>query len=76
MVTKQDIFKVKGCESTRKRIINSLLSEYSFLNKRTLGKSRLNRPIEGLSIGNEDEFVLFCGAFHGMEWITSMLLLK
>lgn len=76
MVTKQDIFKVKGSEANRQQQIDKLTNEYSFISKRKIGESRLHRPIDGLCVGNKDEIVLLAGGFHGMEWITSNLLLK
>lgn len=61
---------------TREKIIAELMSHYGFLCREIIGESRCSRPIEALSIGNTDKQVLFCGAFHGMEWITSLILLR
>lgn len=61
---------------TREKIITELMNRYGFLCRETIGESRCSRPIETLSIGNTDKQVLFCGAFHGMEWITSLILLR
>ncbi|MGN0536379.1 MAG: M14 family metallocarboxypeptidase [Acutalibacteraceae bacterium] len=61
---------------TREKIISELMSHYAFLCREIIGESRCSRPIEALSIGNTDKQVLFCGAFHGMEWITSLILLR
>ena len=41
-----------------------------------LGESILGRPIPLLSVGTGKKEVLYVGAHHGMEWITSVLLLR
>ena len=53
-----------------------MLMRHGFLSRETIGESRCARPIDMLCIGNRDKQVLIAGAFHGMEWITSALLLK
>lgn len=63
-------------EQNRRRISRSLDEEYSFLNHSIIGTSRCGRSIDAYSLGNEDEQVLLCGAFHGMEWLTSLLLFR
>lgn len=60
----------------RKIIINNLLSRYDFLEHGIIGKSLCERDIDFLKLGNGDEMVLWAGAFHGMEWLTSLVLLK
>lgn len=76
MVNVRDQFAVKGDEKNRNEIKERLLREYPFLSCRIIGYSRLNRPIYGLSIGEDHQQALFCGGFHGMEWITCQLLYK
>jgi g-D-glutamyl-meso-diaminopimelate peptidase len=57
-------------------ILRRLQERYPFLQTRILGYSVLNRPVYGLHLGEENEQVLFAGAFHGMEWLTCALLLQ
>ena len=56
--------------------LRTLQKRYSFLRVTELGRSVLNRPIYALQIGESRDRVLFCGAFHGMEWLTCSLLLR
>lgn len=66
----------KADRSTREALIGNLLIDYGFLSRDTIGESRCSRPIDLLCIGNRRTQVLFTGAFHGMEWITSLILLR
>lgn len=66
----------KADRDTRDGIIRKMLTEYAFLTRDTIGESRCKRPIDILYLGNRKKQVLFAGAFHGMEWITSLILLK
>lgn len=60
----------------RETIIGGLLLEYPFLSRETVGESLCSRPIDLLSVGNRKNAVLLSASFHGMEWITSLLLLR
>lgn len=71
-----ECFEMPASEKTQRKISEKLLKDYPFLSCCTVGYSRLNRPIRAFRLGNEHEQVLFCGAFHGMEWITTQLLFK
>lgn len=71
-----EILKNKADRKTRETIIGKLLLDYGFLSRNTIGESRCARPVDLLCVGNRQKQVLFAGAFHGMEWITSLLLLK
>ena len=67
----------RNCDrKTRDSLIGALLSDYGFISKETIGESLCSRPVDMLCVGNRKKQVLFAGAFHGMEWITSLLLLK
>ncbi len=66
----------KADRKTREALIGNLLMDYGFLSRDTIGESRCSRPIDLLCIGNRKNQVLFTGAYHGMEWITSLLLLR
>ena len=72
----QEMFSQPADEQNRLAIIEELLKHYPALSCRSIGKSLCGREIPALTLGNPKEMVLFCGAFHGMEWITSLLLLK
>ena len=60
----------------RKQIINSLISEYPFMQHSVLSKSLCGRDIDSIQIGNTKNMAFLSGAYHGMEWLTSLLLLK
>lgn len=65
------------CDENTRNTLHSLITDsYFFVNVETIGKSVLGRPIECYTIGNKNKKVLFCGAFHGMEWITSLVLYR
>ena len=63
-------------KTTREAIIGGLLLKYPFLTRETIGESLCARPLDLLSVGNRRSSVLFAAAFHGMEWITSLIMLK
>ncbi len=56
--------------------ISKLQQKYCFLKSEVIGKSLCGRKIWGLKIGNEENMVLFACAFHGMEWLTALVILK
>ena len=56
--------------------INKLTDKFKFAEKILLGKSYLGRNINLLKIGNGGHKVIYIGAHHGTEWITSMLLMR
>ncbi|MBQ7337255.1 MAG: M14 family metallocarboxypeptidase [Clostridia bacterium] len=49
---------------------------YSFLDIQNLGSSVLGKNIPLISLGQGKKCVLYVGAHHGMEWITTILLLR
>ena len=61
---------------TREILIGKLLTDYGFLSRQTIGETRCSRPIDLLCIGSRRRQVLFASAFHGMEWITTLVLLR
>lgn len=61
--------------NTNKEIIEELISEYHFLSVELCGRTALGRGIFSLSIGNQENSVIYAGGFHGSEWITSLALL-
>lgn len=57
-------------------IISNLQKKYDFIKSEVIGESLCGRKIKGLKIGNEENMVLFACTFHGMEWLTSLVVLK
>ena len=51
-----------------------LSDTYSFLTLSYIGTSILDRAIPILHLGTGKRRVLYVGAHHGMEWITSLIL--
>lgn len=49
---------------------------YQFVKCETIGYSHCNREINAYTIGNTDETVLYIGGVHGMEYITSRLIMR
>ena len=60
----------------RKFIINSLTKEYDFLFSGKIGQSLCGRSIDFIRLGNPKNSNLWVCAHHGMEWLTSMVVLK
>ena len=71
-----EFMEMKADRKAREMMIGKMLMDYGFLTRDTIGESRCARPIDLLCVGNRRKQVLFAGAFHGMEWLTSMILLK
>jgi len=61
------------------RIINQIVNTYPFFQCSSYGKSLCGRNLLMLSYTGKIEpnrqRILFAGAFHGMEWITTLILL-
>ncbi len=70
------LLHTKADRKIRECLISKLMLDYAFVSRDIIGESRCSRPIDMLYIGNRDKQVLFSGAFHGMEWITSLILIK
>jgi len=56
--------------------IDYLKSEHADLKVFPIGRSVLGREICALSVGNPMNATLFVGATHGLEWLTTLLLLR
>lgn len=54
--------------------LENLKSKYNFISIGTLGKSILGKSIPIVTVGKGKKSVLYIGAHHGMEWITSAVL--
>ncbi len=69
---------VKPCNydyNTNKQIIEDLIKEYPFLNVQIVGRTALGRGIFSLNVGNTKNSVIYVGAVHGCQWLTSLILL-
>ncbi len=56
--------------------VNQLRELYPILGVSTLGKSILGTEIPLLEIGRGKKHIVMVGTHHGMEWITSLVLLR
>ncbi|MBR5236657.1 MAG: M14 family metallocarboxypeptidase [Clostridia bacterium] len=56
--------------------LKNLCREYSFLESFSLGRSVCGRSLWALRWGTGEKRIFLNGAHHGMEWITSMLLMR
>ena len=57
-------------------ILELFAEKYDFLSIGNLGNSIFERKIPIIKLGNGDKRVIYLGAHHGSEWITSGLLLR
>ncbi len=57
------------------REIESLLRTYPFMRSERLATTAFGRPITTLVVGNGPRKVIYSAAFHGNEWITTLILL-
>lgn len=64
--------KIVELQTFKKRINEN----YPFVKCETIGHTHCNREINAFTIGNPDEQVLYIGGVHGMEYITSRLLMR
>lgn len=56
--------------------INEFCDRYSFMSVSSIGESIMGRSIPLITLGEGAKSALYVGAHHGMEWITSVLLLR
>jgi g-D-glutamyl-meso-diaminopimelate peptidase len=56
--------------------IETLKAEYCDIKVFPIGKSILGREIPALSVGSPMGATLFVGATHGLEWMTTLLLMR
>lgn len=69
---KNDYFDYNALENA----IRDLQSKFEFIEINNIGKSILGRCIPRITLGKGKKNVIYIGAHHGMEWITSALLIK
>jgi g-D-glutamyl-meso-diaminopimelate peptidase len=56
--------------------IVGLSKRYPFMKYNSIGKSVDNRELYKITVGNGSNHVIYNGAHHANEWITSLLLMK
>lgn len=57
-------------------MIGALCGRYRFLAAAPIGNSVLGRHLWGVTLGKGKEHVLMAAAFHGQEWLTSLVCLR
>ena len=57
------------------RELDGLCGDFPFFIRSVIGRSLVGREIPLISVGKGKKSVLFVGTHHGMEWITTALLL-
>lgn len=62
--------------SNYKKYVSFLNKSFDSITVADCGKSALGKTIFGLVIGEGNENILYVGGTHGLEWITSLLLLR
>ena len=62
--------------NTRQKMISALYEKYPSIKHSFIGRSACDRGIDSLHIGNTKNRVLYCGGFHGSEYLTVLALLK
>lgn len=70
------VFKYPADEYRRTAAIDRLMKKYECIHCFPIGKSVFKRSIPCLRIGNTASYVLYTAAYHGMEWINSILMLE
>lgn len=63
-------------EAMVRHTMEQALSRYDFLRPMEVGNTVLERKIQGVTLGDSAETVLFVAGVHGSEWITTLTLLK
>lgn len=56
--------------------INNLKTGYPQIKVASCGKTLLNRTVYSLVMGTGKKVLLFVGGTHGLEWLTSLVLLR
>jgi len=69
------LFNEIPTEDVRARILKYVLKDEKVRHK-IIGFSHCGRTIDSLEIGNSCKKILFSACYHGMEWITYLLLMK
>lgn len=75
IVLNQKYLYAPNDEQNRNFLIGELFSKYPFLKKECIGISHCGREIPMISFGTGKK-VLFACAFHGMEWLTTLVIFR
>ena len=67
-----EVIKILESQTFKKRITET----YSFVTCETIGLTHCRRKIDAFTLGADRETALYVGGVHGMEFITSRLLMK
>lgn len=67
---------IKYTYEIMERDIKGLMVRYPFLEVGCAGRSVLNKNLYYLKLGSGPNEIFYNGAHHGLEWITSLLLMK
>ncbi len=59
-----------------RELMRQMREEYPFMRQAAIGKSVMGREITALQLGGDQEYVLYAGAFHGMERLSCTVLLQ
>lgn len=57
-------------------LLTALRGRYGFLDVAPIGRSVLGKDIPGILLGSGRKRIVYAAAFHGQEWITSLILLR
>lgn len=67
---------IAWCSALTGYCVRGLAARYPFISAGEIGKSAMGRPLWRLGIGSGENRVMYNGAHHANEWITTPLLLK
>lgn len=56
--------------------IKALTDSYNIVEQFSIGESVMGRSIPCIKIGRGDKKIFLSGAYHGLEYLTSALLMK
>ncbi len=70
---RQEFFSLTS--SALERCLSALTDRYRDIERGELACSVLGKPIPLLRLGHGQKYLLYVGAHHGTEWLTSLLLL-
>lgn len=70
------ILEIIPNEEKRKDFFTELCDKYNFIDRSVIGYSLCGREIECYHFGSSENTVIYCGGFHGSEWLTTLLLMN
>lgn len=63
-------------QKIRVEIIKKIVSEFDFVKTAKIGESVCGRNIDLIRVGNSENAAIWVAAHHGLEWVTTLLLLE